>query len=516
MIKQLILLIHFVSLFFYQIFFTSGVSVKQEIPSSMAPGSEVTVSLVINKSDVTGFAKIQQKLPVGFSAEVMDSKGATFSFKDQKMKMIWMSLPTEEEFTITYKLKASESTSGNFTIAGMFSYISESERKNIEVTPATVIVEAELIVDNTSNDEAVDQEAPAIDVSEEIIVEGTNTEAQLEPEKSAVLATAIKLNRRIEELDGGKYKVIMNVEKENINGFAKITELIPDGFIASVDQTEGGIFSFKEQQVKIIWLTLPEKDEFTISYMMEAVSSSNGEYAVNGNIAYLDNDITKRYDAEPTSLTLNIENEIVMEEQVENNQEDTETVIEEAVTSNIEGSLNDKIQSAMGVNNEEVEEAEEVALNEVVKEEAETLKEKVEVVEEISTTEVAEVKDADMKEKVEEELKKEDMVTDIADITSVTAPETGVAYKVQIAALRKQLPTQVISKKFKISKSINIESHEGWSKYIVGSHNVYKEARDERNEIRKNVKQAFVTAYNQGERITVQEALMISNQKWYK
>lgn len=435
MIKQLFLLINVISIFFYQLFFSSDVTVKQSLPSTIASNGEVTVSFTITKGDVSGFAMLKQTIPSGFIVEPLENKGATFSFKDQIVKYIWMALPQDNEFTISYKLKNVSQTSGNFSLDGKFSYLADNEKNNIDIPTANFSV---------SSDEKLTQiVSESESESEGEITEPTQTE-------ETVLAE-ISVNRTIEKINDQTFKVSLAISKQNVDGFAKLTEIIPNEFSASQDKSQGGVFSFENGEVKLLWLAIPTQDNFTASYFIET-TAANGSKSISGVFSYLEGEETKKHVIPSTSFDVDFDDEIAENNTIE---EKPETTLQEKVT-------NETTHTTDNSNEEEEE---------------------------------------------------EDNKT---PITTTPNPETGITYKIQVGAFRENIVVDKFKKKFNLKENINLENHEGWTKLTTGSFNEYKSARDKRNLVRNNVKTAFVTAYNKGNRITVQEALMVSNQKWLK
>lgn len=72
------------------------------------------------------------------TATLVDGKGASFTFDDQKAKFIWMSLPMAASFRVSFTLTASATVSGKMPISGRFSYIEDNERKTQELPPTVV------------------------------------------------------------------------------------------------------------------------------------------------------------------------------------------------------------------------------------------------------------------------------------------------------------------------------------------------------------------------------------------
>jgi len=451
MIKKVILLIHIISVFLYQLVFNEEITISQQISQQIQQEIGAVVEIKINKNDITGFAKIQQELADGFRVKPIDTKGATFSYKDNKIKLIWMALPLEKEFTIKYEIIPNKQTLGKFKIGGKFSFISESERQNITVPTKEFEVVEELIV--------------AQQIEEEI---ATDTSKEKLQEEAIIKLITVSVKREVEHLGKGKFEITLEIDKTGVKEFAKLREKIPVGFIASENESKGGVFSIQENEIKILWLTVPEEDKYTVTYNIEALPETPiGKYNIAGHYSYLKDEVTSKYDIDGTFFQLT-------EKPIEEEEVDSESIAETK---------------------------EEVKVPETIAEE-----EKEEELAEVETPAPVAVVEAEEEPKAEE----------TANITSTPSPEADVAYKVQVAAGHKKVSSTYFKNKFKLKQEVSTETHEGWIKYLVGSFDEYKKARDQRNKIRNNINTAFVTAYNYGKRITVQEALMISNQKWYK
>jgi len=196
-----------------------------------------------------------------------------------------------------------------------------------------------------------------------------------------------------------------------------------------------------------------------VSYKLRANSLPDGEYTVSGEFGYLLNDETQRIDVGSSTFTIGNMAYMALQ-QMEQNMRPTD--------------------------------ASDAALN---------------------------MKEKPAATKVEEEVAATTPKNDPPAMVSkgVPAPETGIAYKVQISAAHREVGKPYFVQRHRFNGDFNIEHHQGWIKYTTGRFSQYGEARDQRIAFiaaGHDFPGPFVTAYNNGERITVQEALMLSSQKW--
>lgn len=468
MLKYAALLFNTVALLMYQFFFADGITITQNVPSSVKPEGEFTVELTINKGTVGGFAKLQQDLPEGFTAVQDENNGGSFTFSNQSVKFIWMSLPSDKEFKVKYKVKVAAGVTGDKVIGGKFSYVSDNVKQSIDIAPSTITV--------GSGDAAVTSTTPTVTATPDpvttttttatpdpVATTTTTTTATPDPVTTTTTTTpdpvttttttpdpvatttsassdpgTIKCTRTMNDMT-----VEIAVNKGNITGFAKLLETLPAGYTATAIESAGGSFSFAEQKVKYVWVSMPTQPEFKISYKI----SGSGPGVIDGVFSYIENDETKKF-VLPTS-TIGSSTPVVTT---------TTTTTPDPVVTNTVTATPDPV-----VTN--------------------------------TTTTTANAISA----------------------TNIPAPQGNVNYSVQVMALRTAVDANKLATQYNINQKINTEMAEGFTKYTVGSHPEYKSARDAREDIKgKGVIGPFVTAYNSGKRITVQEALMITNQKWYR
>ena len=122
------------------------------------------------------------------------------------------------------------------------------------------------------------------------------------------------------------------------------------------------------------------------------------------------------------------------------------------------------------------------------------------------------IKELSIGEEEEVKVKKEEV---IKNIISTKKANNNVDYKVQILAGHRIISDKQVSNQFNYNGEYALETHNGWIKYTVGTNSKYSDARDSRNELKNyNFPGPFVTAYNYGERISVQEALILTSQNW--
>lgn len=96
----------------------------------------VIVNLLLTKSDLNKFGKIEEHIPPGYSPESIKSRNAFFVYnsKSRIIKFMWMNLPDEPQFVVSYKLiPENEIPDRVLTITGTFSYAHNKASKTVDI-----------------------------------------------------------------------------------------------------------------------------------------------------------------------------------------------------------------------------------------------------------------------------------------------------------------------------------------------------------------------------------------------
>ncbi len=476
MIQNLVLLLSFVVLSVFSWIPTQDIKVNMDVPTEVRAGEEFIVTLQIFKGDLESFSRYTQSLPYGLTAERLSTANADFSFDEQRVRIIWLKLPPEDSITVTYKIKVDPRLTGAFELAGDFAFVNENERN---ILPA----ESGHMINIVPNPSIAENERIDIEDFQNLALSEQDGFKTMEVERSEPVKTS-----------PFEYTVELNVKKGDLSKFAKIEEYIPQGYRVVEGESKNGIFSFNQGVVKILWMNLPEEPEFTVSYKVVPDPGVNiEEFDANGNFSYITGNETKSIDI----INRGAEPEEVAEEAQDLESED---LAEKEGPQVIEKERDTVVQET-----------------EVVAEDTEPVRTEPEEVE-IEEEPVAEETEPMETQPVEPRVVEPEVRTTGNGASYMLDPETGVYYRVQLAAGHREINIEKYFKGRNVQEEVKMEFHEGWRKYTAGSFDIYKNARDYRNKIWENtpIDGAFVSAYNDGSRITVQEALMVTQQKWYR
>ncbi|HEY1038755.1 MAG TPA: hypothetical protein VGF30_05080 [Bacteroidia bacterium] len=468
MLKYIILLINSIAILFYNIFFGDGVTITPKLPSNVKPGTEFTAEIVVKKGTISGFSKLQVDLPQGFTAKELDSKGGTFSFVNGAVKYIWTALPADEEFTVKFIVTTDAAAQGTKQVQGKFSYIVNNAKQQNEFGPVDIVIDgASSVVTNTVTPVSTSSVATTNTTSTTGAGDGKVPESFSPPRDPNA---AVSSNRRITNISPTEYEVVIAIKKENIKGFAKYTDKIPAGFKATSIATNGASFTFSEQVAKFVWVSLPSSEELQISYKLIMDQRPSSNPVINGEFSYLENDQTQKILA-PES-TVNLPKEAGSDPVV------TNTVTPETNTTTVTSNTVEPVTNTVTP---------------------------------VNTNTVAPVNT-----NAAEPVATNTVATNNNNSTSKATTVAGLNFQVQIGAFRSNITVDKIASLYNINDNIRTDMHEGLTKFLIGNYSDYKSARDKRDGVKGNISGAFVTAYNNGKRVTVQEALMISNQKWLR
>ena len=478
--KSIIVLVSLLS--FLKVLVSDNIRIESNLPTELVSGQRHLIEIEIDKGDIQGFSKLELSLPTGFKAMPADIHGASFTFSGGRARFVWMEMPSSESFTVSYFLESEPAKEGYFEISGVFSFVNANIRKDIKIPARQIKLLAH----------------------REVALSEYSLKDELE----------LVCERSVVRLNESEFEVKLKVKNNNIQGFGKILESLPAGCVPRKLNDGGAVVTLDGNSIKFVWFEVPDAQGFEVSYLVSCPTVCN-TMDIKGQISYTEN--RKPYTIDIVEVLSATALETAQPKEALSTSADAEQTKDSSVTTAGEMTT-ERAQEVVTNPAEPVTQVEKMASESTEKAENGAARQEVilPASEKSVTGKIEPTATHTPKEQAPKEA--EAISTEKGDSKWVSTPSKGVSYSVQILAAHRLVEKSYFEVRHGYGGGFNIENHEGWIKYTTGKYDDYKQARDARENVKtssRNLPGPFVAAYQDGNRITVQEALLISNQTWY-
>lgn len=351
---------------------------------------------------------------------------------------------------------------------------------------------------------------------------------------------------------GAVIPVTVTIDKGQVEGFGRFTCTLPKDFVATSTNQN---FSFADNTITVLWVKLPQSSSFSFNFNIIVPEKSKSSFNFSAKFGYVENNEKRFAELKPMNVRVTgtadeipLENDKRVSESTgksddlfevgsfdgDSDYEVTQTT--ETKTEYVSSKNNPEL-----INNILSSNSAKPTMTSIDAEPSKIVQTTTTTSTTTTTTTITPIETPknDVTEEKRMETKTTPAPTTVAKTTQTTtkpAPtltnknvevkttnntvKNNVSYRVQVAATHKKIKnSKNFFEKRNITDNVVVEKNGAWFKYTIQQPSkTYQEARNQRNTIWEQtpIKGAFVVAYNGKKRITVQEALMMSNQKWVK
>jgi hypothetical protein len=280
---------------------------------------------------------------------------------------------------------------------------------------------------------------------------------------------ALDCKRTIQVVSGKEMHVEITIRKDQMNGFARLAEYMPEGAEIKYAKTEGGTFDIQGKRLKFIWIALPQKEEFSVSYTLSTENLKEGSYAIYGKFNYVDGDETKEYEIASSSFEIAPGKSIVLASASAPSL--AKSAVAPVATKSPLASASAKSAAP------------------AVAASAPT----------VSASAPA-------------------MAASASAVTASTASATNsgakIVYGLQLLTTKEKLASDYFATKYGVKQKVNVDVINGLNKYVITGFKSSAEAQAYREELaKKGCTDSFLVAYHNNQRVTMDEAKKLEGGK---